>query len=304
MGHQEMSDSAREVLLVLAGLAGTVMIAALVTPFFTARSRPRDKRSPVALFEGMVSAVVIISALVTAETALVAVYDNEPISGDVVSHIALPLAFGVILLLVLALASRLIGSSRDIWTMAPWFLSVLFVALAGGFAVDVNLSSRALLDFVFAVLVFGALVAWGSWRYEVRSAARARRRRREDAISRWRGNLKWDERELAVALPGSVGSGLKLRCWATKDRLLIDEAGGRQLSQAVDGRWQALEEGRLVLPLEGLILTELRVIRPASRPWLRRLEIRVEADEAGRDPIEHSIDGRGGFFDITEVGLV
>jgi hypothetical protein len=61
-----MCENAREVLLVLAGLAGTVMIAALVTPFFTARSRPRDKRSPVALFEGMVSAVVIISATVTA----------------------------------------------------------------------------------------------------------------------------------------------------------------------------------------------------------------------------------------------
>jgi hypothetical protein len=304
MGHQELSDSAREVLLVLAGLAGTVMIAALVTPFFTARYRPRDERSPVALFEGMVSAVVIISAMVTAETALVAVYDNEPISADVVSHIALPLAFGVILLLVLALASRLIGTSRDIWTMAPWFSSVLFVALAGGFAVDLNLSSRALLDFVIAVLVAGALVAWGSWRYELRTAARARRRRREDAVSRWRGDLECDERELAVALPGSVGSGLTLRCWTEKDRLLLDEAGCRRLSETVDGRWQALEEGRSVLPPEGSILTEIRVFRPMSRPWLNRLEIRVSAGEAGRGPIGYSIDARGGFFDITEVGLV
>ncbi|MGH2939256.1 MAG: hypothetical protein ACRDPE_14185 [Solirubrobacterales bacterium] len=299
-----MSESAREVLLVLAGLAGTVMIAALVTPFFAARSRPRNSRSPVALFEGMVSAVVIISAMVTAETALVAVYDNEPVSADVVSHIALPLAFGVILLIVLALASRLVDSPRDILGMAPWTFLVLFVAIAGGFAVDVNLSDRHLLNYVFGVLVAGAFVGWGSWRYELRLAARAARKRREETIKRWRGDLRRDERELAVALPGSVGSGFTLRCWAKKELLLLDEACGRQLSQTVERRWQALEEGLSILPPDGPVLTEVRVIRPMRKPWLSRLEIRVSAGEGVRGPIKHSIDGRGGLFDVTEVGLV
>jgi hypothetical protein len=145
-----------------------------------------------------------------------------------VSQIALPLAFGVVLLIVLALASRVVDSSRDIWNMAPWFFLVLFVAIAGGFALAVNLSDRQLLDYFFKVLVVGGLVGWGSWRYELRSTARSSRRRREEAIKRWRG--------------------------------------------------MTLEEGRSILPQKGPILTG--------------------------DPIEHTIDGRGGFFDITEVGLV
>jgi hypothetical protein len=65
-----------------------------------------------------------------------------------------------------------------------------------------------------------------------------------------------------------------------------------------------LEEGRSILPQKGPILTEFRVVRPARKPWLSRLVICLNAGEADRDPIEHTIDGRGGFFDITEVGLV
>jgi hypothetical protein len=299
MGHQEMSDSAREVLLALTGLAGAVLIAALVTPFFSGRGR----RSPIALFEGVVVAVAIISAVLTADTALTAVYDNEPISGHVVSQIARPLVFGVLLLIVLALASRLFESSRNIWTMAPWFGSVLFIAFAGGLAIDLNLSDRALIDFLVAVLVVGALISWGSWRSEVWADARAKRLRRERAVERWRGDYDREERKLSVGVPGAVGSRLSLRCWAKGDRLLLDGPECRQLIRALDERWDALDQGRSALPAEGAILTEVRVSHSIRRLWRPCLEVRSQGREFDQEPLLRSVYMQDGFFDVTEVGI-
>lgn len=302
MGHHEMSTATENVLVALTGLSGAVVIAALVTRFIPTRSDRADRHSAIALFEGLLIAVTIMSAILTAESSLVAIHEHRELSSGVLSHIALPLVFGVVLLTILAMASRLAYSSRDGWSMLPVFVAVVYVAAASALAIDLNLSPSLLWTYVAVVLAGGALIAIVCRQYEVASARHIERVRRHAAVVRRADGCHKEERELAVGLPGTHGSGLKISCTTKGENVLLDERDARQLEGRVGGRWREHAEGRMVLPPSGPILSELRVRYPRWRPWKLRLDVRI--DDGASKVVPISIALQGGYFDITSLAIV
>lgn len=302
MAHHEMSTATENVLIALTGLSGAVIIAALVTRFIPTRSGEADRHSAIPLFEGVLVAVTIMSAILTAESSLTAIHEHQELRSDVLSHIALPLVFGVVLLTVLAMASRLAYSSRDGWTMLPVFVAILYVALGAGLAIDLDLSPSALWTYVAAVLAGGALVAVGCRQFEVGRARRVERVRRTAAIARRADGYRHEQRELTVGLPGTLGSGLKIACAAKGQSVLLDERDARRLEARVGDRWREHAEGRMILPPSGRVLSEVRVRYPSLRPWKLCLQLRIE-DGAAKAGVT-SVALRGGHFDITPLGIV
>lgn len=300
MGNEVMTAATETVLVALTGLSGAVLVAALVTRFIPTRSEPQVRHSAVSLFEGVLVAVTITSAMLTAESSLVAIHKHKELSSDVLSHIAMPLVFGVVILVVLAMISRLAYSAHDGWSMFPVFVAVLYVAIGSGFAIDLNLSPSALWPYVAVVLMGGAAIAFGCRQIEIIGARRAELVRRHSAVAARSGGREYQERELAFGLPGTSGSGLKITCAVRDRKILMDVDGARRLADRVGGRWQEHAEGRLELPASGPILSEIRVRYPRWRPWKIRLEAQI--DDGASEASAVSVVLYDGHFDIA--GLV
>jgi hypothetical protein len=295
-----MRDSTQQVLVALAGISGAVIVAAVLARVYPDRS---ERSLPVALFEAIVVGVIIISAMVTGESALVALFQHHELTSSTMSHIAWPLAFGVVLLIILAMASRFASTTRDPWMMVPIVVSVVYLAVAAGFALDLSLSSGQLWPFVTIVLGSSGLIALATWRLEVALNLRSEQSRREEVTARWQGDCAPAERELVVGIPGAVAMGLVVRCWVRDGRILLDGTGARRMQSRVDDRWQAVFDHQLDLPRSKAIITGVRVHTRWAPPWRDRLDVRLQ--RAGADRAERiTVDARDGFFDITETGLV
>jgi hypothetical protein len=305
MGHHVISTTTEGVLLGLTELAGAVMIAALVTPFISSRTNRSGKHLAFALFEVIVVVISIISALVTAESALTALYEGDEVNSSLIGHIAWPLVLAVTLLLILAIAARLVSATRDGWTMGPWFLAVAYVALAGGFALDLYLTTNSLIPIVGAIVVVGASISWTTWYFESRSSLRLERIRRRQHVERLLDGHEPIERALLVGVPGASASGFRIRFTKKDGRLLLHEDEGRRIEARVAERWRKLHQGEALLTPSDSILTEFRVERPSLRPWQTRLDIHLHrTGQCGSKPIALTADARGNYFDITDLGVV
>jgi hypothetical protein len=301
MAHQEALTATQAVLGALAGISGAVIVAAVMTRLYPDRY---ERSMPVALFEAIVVAVIIISAMLTAESALVALFDDQKVSSEVMSQIAWPLAFAVVLLIILAMASRLGPSTRNPWVMGPILVSVVYLAAAGGIALDLNLSSGKLWNFVVFVLGSGALIAFVSWRIERAVEVRSVRSRRAELLTRWRRSYEVEERELKVGVPGVVGPGLRVRCWTKGNRVLLDDGAARSMQRQIDEHWRAACEAPGIMPRSSAILTELTIKVLVTRPWRRRLEFSLHDGATNEETERIGVEARDGWFDITDTGLI
>jgi hypothetical protein len=181
-----MQGSTQQVLVALAGISGAVIVAAVLSRLYP--NRP-ERSLPVALFEATVVGVTVISATLTAESALVALYRDCEVASSTMSHIAWPLAFGVVLLIVLSMASRFAGTTREPWAMLPILLSVVYLVVVAGFVLNLDLSTGQLWTFVVVILLLGGLLALVAWRFEVLTSARGERALRLELARRWRGPM-------------------------------------------------------------------------------------------------------------------
>ena len=296
-GH--MRATTQQVLVGLAGISGAVLIAALVPQF---GNRPR-RSLPLAMFESIIVAVILISAMLTAQGSLVALFGHQEISSQTMSQLAWPLAFSVVLLIILAMTSRLAPATRSPLTMAPVLLSIVYLAAAAGLAIDENLSSGQLWDFVIGVLLSSGLIALGMWWLESMIGRRSVRARRVEIAQRWQGSRVIEERLLRVGVPGAVGSGLTVGCWSEDGRVFLDGIAARRFQRQINERWDTALDRGAALPLSTPIATDARVLTPWIPPWRERFEVQLQRP-GSKKPELLTVDAHGGYFDITDLNLV
>jgi hypothetical protein len=292
-----MKDGTQQVLVGLSTISGAVIIAAVVTQFYPGRSR---QRLSIAFSEALVVAVIIVSALVTAATALIALSKGQEVEPSVIWQIASPLTFGVVLLAFLTMAARLMPVSPNPWVLVPVLISVIYLAAVVGLAIDTNLSNGNFWTLVFAVLGSGCLVAAATWRIEAALLYRSERSSRTDLAKRWQGPYGVEDRPLRYGAPRTIASSLLIRCWTKEDRVYVDEPTARLMQQQINERWDSARQGQAVLPRSGAIITGIRVHVPIKPPWPHRLEVMVH----GREPARIVVDLDDGYFDITDTGLI
>jgi hypothetical protein len=295
-----LAASDRAALQSLIPLASAIGVGTMFALFFGSR-----KRTAFAIFEIFAIVSVLVAAALTASIAISLLHQDKAISDHDLTETAMPLVVAAFLLVFITVLGRLRVAGDRLWTMFPIGLACVWVAAMLTIRVWAATPENASLV-AFALLGIGALIAFGVFLWEWRSARGSRRGRARELAKTIAAGYAPARKRLRPSLPEPEGTAAtEVACWVKKGHTYLDLNGCERLRDLVRERWDAMGEAGVQPPNGSRILAAIDVrYRIPFRRSSPEARVSIVQAPGGDNDTQAAPMNEDGLIDVTDLGLL